>query len=211
MISMFRKELPEIYSFFKNIYTETVILCMATLFLVLGRYQPIGSSLTLSYLIYYAILPVLTILIILRKNPLDYGLKVGNYKLWGFYVAITVLIGIPVLYIGSLFSSVGQYYTKPFDYYIFLTQMVPILFAWEYLLRGFLLFGLMKKFEEASILIQMVPFVLLHLGKPEIEILMCIPMGLWFGYIAYRGKSFWPAFITHVFINFTLKYFVNYW
>ena len=30
------------------------------------------------------------------------------------------------------------------------------------------------------------------------------------GYIAYRGKSFWPAFIIHVFINFTLKYFVNY-
>jgi len=53
MISMFRKELPEIYSFFKNNYTETVILCMATLFLVLGRCQPIGSSLTLSYLIYY--------------------------------------------------------------------------------------------------------------------------------------------------------------
>ncbi len=210
MISMFRKELSEIYSFFKNNYTETVILCMATLFLVLGRCRLIGSSLTLSYLIYYVILPVLTILIILRKNPLDYGLKVGNYKLWSFYVALTVLIGIPVLYIGSLFSSVGQYYTQPFDYYSFLTQMVPLLFAWEYLLRGFLLFGLMRKFEEGSILIQMVPFVLLHIGKPEIEILMCIPMGLWFGYIAYRGKSFWPAFITHVFINFTLKYFVNY-
>ncbi len=30
------------------------------------------------------------------------------------------------------------------------------------------------------------------------------------GYIVYRGKSFCPAFIIHVFINFTLKYFVNY-
>lgn len=41
MISLFRKELQEIYSFFKNNYTETVVLCMATLFLVLERYQPI--------------------------------------------------------------------------------------------------------------------------------------------------------------------------
>jgi len=210
MISLFRKELPEIYYFFKNNYTETVVLCMATLFLVLERYQPIGASLVVSRMIYYAILPFLTILIILRKNPLDYGFRIGNYKLWGFYVAITVVIGIPVLYIGSHFSSVGQYYTRRFDYYSFLTQMVPFLFAWEYLLRGFLLFGLMKKFKEASILIQMVPFVLLHFGKPEIETLMCIPMGLWFGFVAYRGKSFWPAFIIHVFINFTLKYFVNY-
>jgi len=88
--------------------------------------------------------------------------------------------------------------------------MVPLLFAWEYLLRGFLLFGLRERFKEASIIIQMAPFVLLYIGKPEVEILMCIPMGLWFRYIAYKGKSFWPAFITHVFIVFILKYFVNF-
>ena len=210
MISLFRQELQEIYSFFKNNYREAIVLCMSTLFLVLAICRPIGSSLVLSYTVYYIILPMFTILIILRKNPLDFGLRIGDYKLWGFYVAITVLIAIPVLYIGSHFSSVGHYYTRRFDYYSFFTQMVPLLFAWEYMLRGFLLFGLKERFKEASILIQMVPFVLLHIGKPEIEILMCIPMGLWFGYIAYRGKSFWPSFITHTFINFTLKYFVNY-
>lgn len=210
MINLFKQEFGEIYSFFKNNYKETVVLCMSTFFLVLAIYRPIGSSLVLSYAVYYIIFPAFTILIILRKNPLDFGLRLGNCKLWGFYVAITVLIAIPVLYVGSLFYSVGQYYIKPFDYYNFFTQMVPLLFAWEYMLRGFLLFGLKEKFKEASILIQMVPFVLLHIGKPEIEILMCIPMGLWFGYIAYRGKSFWPAFITHTFINFTLKYFVNF-
>jgi len=210
MINLFKQELSEIYSFFKNNYKEAAILCMSTLFLVLAIYRPIGSSLVVNYAVYYIIFPAFTILIILRKNPIDFGLRLGNYKLWGFYVAITVLIAIPVLYLGSLFSSVGQYYTKSFDYYSFFTQMVPLLFAWEYLLRGFLLFGLKERFKEVSILIQMVPFVLLHIGKPEIEILMCIPMGLWFGYIAYRGKSFWPAFITHTFINFTLKYFVNF-
>ena len=210
MINLFKQELGEIYSFFKNNYKEAVVLCMSTLFLVLAICRPIGSSLVVNYAVYYIIFPAFTILIILRKNPLDFGLRLGNYKLWGFYVAITVLIAIPVLYVGSLFSSVGQYYTKSFDCYSFFTQMVPLLFAWEYLLRGFLLFGLKEKFKETSILIQMVPFVLLHIGKPEIEILMCIPMGLWFGYIAYRGKSFWPAFITHTFINFILKYFVNF-
>ena len=210
MIDLFKQELGEIHSFFKNNYNEVVVLCMSTLFLVFAWCRPIGSSLVLSYAVYYIILPMFTILIILRKNPIDFGLKLGDYKLWSFYVVITVVIAVPVLYIGSLFSSVGQYYTKPFDYYSFFTQMVPLLFVWEFLLRGFLLFGLKERFKESSILIQMVPFVLLHIGKPEIEILMCIPMGLWFGYIAYRGKSFWPAFITHTFINFTLKYFVNF-
>ena len=210
MINFFKQELSKIYSFFKNNYKETIALCTSTLFLVLAIYRPIGSSLVVNYAVYYMVLPVFTILFIMRKNPLDFGLRIGDYKLWSFYVAITVVIAIPVLYIGSLFSSIGQYYTKPFDYYSFFVQIVPLLFFWEYILRGFLLFGLKEKFKEASILIQMVPFVLLHIGKPEIEILMCIPMGLWFGYIAYRGKSFWPAFITHTFINFILKYFVNF-
>ena len=210
MIDLFKQELGEIYSFFKNNYKETVVLCASTLFLVLAISRPIGSSLVINYLVYYAILPILTILFILRKNPLDFGLRLGDYKLWSFYVAITVIIAVPVLYIGSLFSSVSQYYTKSFDFYNFFIRMVPLLLVWEFILRGFILFGLKERFKEASIIIQMVPFVLLHIGKPEIEILMCIPMGLWFGYIAYRGKSFWPAFITHAFINFTLSYFVNF-
>ena len=210
MISIILKEMRELNYFFKRNFTETIMLGLSMLFMILQIYHPVRSSLVLSYLVYFVIFPVFTILFILRKNPLDFGFKLGNYKLWGFYVIATAFISIPVLYIGSLLTSVGQYYTKDFNIYIFLTQTVPLLFAWEYLLRGFLLFGLKESFKEASILIQMVPFVLLHIGKPEVEILMCIPMGLWFGYIAYKGKSFWPAFITHVFINFALKYFVNY-
>jgi hypothetical protein len=123
-----------------------VILYAATLFLVLVSTQPIRLSLVINYLIYFAILPVLTILIILRKNPLDYGLRIGNYKLWGLYIALTVIVGIPILYVGAHFSSISHYYTRRFDYYSFLTQMVPLLFAWEYLLRGFLLFEIKVDF-----------------------------------------------------------------
>jgi len=210
MIRFIFNEIKEIFYFIKRNMNEIIIIGMSTLFMVFLIYHPIKSLSVVNYLLYFLLLPLFTILAVLRKNPLDYGLKLGNYKLWGRYVTITVIIGIPVLFFGSLFSSVDHYYTKEFNYTTFFTQMVPMLFAWEFLLRGFLLFGLAQRFKEASILIQTVPFVLLHIGKPEVEILMCIPMGLWFGYIAYKGKSFWPAFISHVFINFTLKYFVNF-
>jgi membrane protease YdiL (CAAX protease family) len=210
MFNLFRQEMRKLFSFLKNYFREIVVLCVSTLSLVLQWYRPIGSSLIITHLTYYVILPVLTILIILRKNPLDFGFRIGNIQLWSFYVAVTVVIGLPLLYLSSYFSSVGQYYSLRFSSYQFLVQTVPLLFAWEYLLRGFLLFGLKEKFKEASILIQMVPFVLMHLGKPEMETFSCIFTGLWFGYIAYRGKSFWPAFLIHVFINFSVKYFVNY-
>jgi hypothetical protein len=57
MINIFNQELQEIYSFFKNNCRETVILSMATLFLVLGNYRLIRSSLVISYLIYYGYYP----------------------------------------------------------------------------------------------------------------------------------------------------------
>jgi len=187
-----------------------IILCASTLFFVLSITRLLSSSLTIHYLIYYALLPIFTIIFILRENPLNFGICLGDYKWWWFYVLITIIIAIPILYVGSIFSSIDQYYSKNFNFHSFFTQTIPLLLFWEFVLRGFLLFGLQERFKEGSILIQMVPFVLLHIGKPEMEILMCIPTGLWLGYIAYRGKSFWPAFITHSFINFMLNYLVNY-
>lgn len=210
MLNLFRQEVELFTLFLKNYFQEMFVFFLATLFLVLSWYHPIGSSLILSHSIYYFIFPILTILIILRKNPWDFGLRIGNIKLWSFYIIITIIIGIPVLYLSSYFPSLNQYYTANFNFYHFLIKTLPYLFAWEYLLRGFLLFGLKNKLKEASILVQMAPFVLLHLGKPGIETISCIITGTWLGYVAYRGKSFWPAFIIHVFINFTLSYFINY-
>jgi membrane protease YdiL (CAAX protease family) len=70
-----------------------------------------------------------------------------------------------------------------------------------------MLFGLKDKFGEGSILIQMIPFVLLHLGKPEIETISTIFTGILWGYICYRGNSFWPAYIMHMVVNISNKAF----
>jgi len=209
LLSFIDKEYQEVKSLFKDNFQVIVVLSLATFSLVMQWYRPIGPTLVTNHLFYYVIIPVFAILFIFRENPLDYGFRIGDYHIWLWYVMITIIIGLPILVIASRFSSVNQYYISQFDYYEFLTISVPTLFAWEYLLRGFLLFGLKKRFGEVSIIIQMVPFVLLHLGKPEAETLSCIVTGLWFGWVAYRGKSFWPAFIIHVFINFAIKYFVN--
>ena len=210
LIKFIKQEYEALRSFFADNFKILITLTLSTFSLVMQWYRPLGSDMAISQLIYYLILPVLVILFIFRDNPLDYGFRLGNYRIWIFYVLFTILLSIPVLLIGSRFASVQQYYERQFNYYEFLRSSVVALLAWEYLLRGFLLFGLKKRFGELSIIIQMVPFVLLHLGKPEAETLSCIVTGLWFGWIAYRGNSFWPAFLIHVFINFSIKYFVNF-
>lgn len=209
MINLLKTEIKGIYLFLRRNYNEVVVLGFATLFATLEAYHLVWNQ-WFSYLLYYAFLPIIIILVLLRKNPLDFGLKLGNPRIWGFYIAITCLIGLPILYIASLSTSLQEYYRiEQFNPLIYFLETAALLFAWEFYFRGFLLFGLKEKLGEKSILVQMVPFVLLHFGKPEIETLSTILTGIYFGYIVYRGNSYWPAFIIHLFINISLVFFVN--
>jgi membrane protease YdiL (CAAX protease family) len=205
---LFKEELREMASFLRRTYREIVIISSATLFLTIAGYHPIGPP-WVSSLIYFAVLPILTI-IILRRNPLDFGLRLGNFKVWSFYVIASLIVALPILYIASRSSLLTEYYTiRQFDVVKYCLETTVFLFSWEFLFRGFLLFGLKEKLKESSILVQMIPFVLLHFGKPEIETISTILTGIYFGYVAYRGNSYWPAFIIHLFINISFIIFVN--
>ena len=209
LFKLFKTELQQIASFFRRNYKEIIVIGLATLFLTVAGYHSIGPP-WISALIYFALLPVLAIVLVLRKNPLDFGLRPGYVKIWSIYVVATVIVATPILYLSSRSSALAHYYTvPPFDVVKYSFQTIIYLLAWEFIFRGFLLFGLKGKLKEASILVQMVPFVLLHLGKPEIETLSTIVTGLYFGWVAYRGNSYWPALIIHAFINISFVIFVN--
>ena len=204
-----KNELVELYRFFKGNYSTVVVIGLATLFLTLNEYYPILHY-WLSALIYYAALPILSIIVLLRRNPLDFGLRLGNWRIWLFHVVVSLLIWLPILFIASRFSSLEDFYTIPqFDSLKYILEITAYMFAWEFIFRGFLLFGLMDKLGEASILIQMIPFVLLHFGKPGMETIGTILMGIYFGYVVYRGDSYWPAFIIHLFANISFRVVVN--
>ncbi len=201
MIHLFKEELGAIGGFLKRNASETVIAAAATLFFILDRYHPIGRE-WLSTFLYYGVFPLAVILIILRKNPLDFGLRRGNPRIWGFYTVVTCLIAAIILYASSFDTALQSYYRNAdFNFLTYFLTSCLSLAASEFMYRGFLLFGLKEKFKEGSILLQMIPFVLLHLGKPELETISTIITGVLFGWIAYRGKSYWPAFIIHLFIN----------
>ncbi|MDD5093401.1 MAG: CPBP family intramembrane metalloprotease [Dehalococcoidia bacterium] len=206
---MIRKELQEMQAFLARNYHEAVIISAAALFLILAENHSIYSDWADS-LVFYALLPILTVIILLRKNPLDFGLRMGDFRVWRVHVAVACLVALPILLIASRFSSFEEYYSiSDFNLPVYLLETIGYQAGWEFMFRGFLLFGLRERFKEASILIQMIPFVLLHIGKPEAEVISTIPTGIYFGYVAYRGNSVWPAFFIHVFINVTFRILVN--
>ena len=208
-MSMFKAELDSFTQFLKRYGREAFINIFATLFITLDSYHPIGNEWQSTFL-YFAVFPILVILIILRKNPLDFGLRLGSPRIWGFWVGVICLAAAVILYASSFAPSLQSYY-RTNDFKIlsyFLTSCVSLC-ASEFMYRGFLLFGLKEKFQEGSILLQMIPFALLHLGKPELETVSTLLTGILFGYVAYRGKSYWPAFIIHLFINIFFVVLIN--
>jgi membrane protease YdiL (CAAX protease family) len=209
MIKLIKRELQEVLLFIKRNYSELVVIGAATLFITVKRYHVIENAWLTSFL-YLFILPVMTIIILLKRNPLDFGLRLGDVKTWSIHAALTILVGLPILYFASDFESLEGYYAdSQFSLIRYAYETVIYMLGWEFIFRGFILFGLKDKIGEAGIFIQMIPFVLLHLGKPEVETISTIFVGIYLGYVAYRGNSFWPAFIIHIFINIMFLVFVN--
>ncbi len=208
MLTFIREEFRAAFAFLAENRNETVIISVSALVLTLERYNDILNK-WFDSLFYFALIPVI-IIILIRRNPLDFGLRPGNPKVWGFHAITFCLIAWPVLYFSAANPSISDYYLeKNFSLLNYSLVSLGILFGSEFLYRGFLLFGLKEKFGEASILIQTIPFVLTHLGKPEPETISTIITGIYFGYICYRGKSFWPALIVHLFINIYFVASVN--
>ena len=209
MINFLKKELGAIYLFLKNSRNEAVVLSAASLFLTLYKYRLIGER-WLTELVYFALLP-LAVILLLRKNVLDFGLRAGEVRKWWGYVAITCLLAAPVLYIASRSPAFRSYYNiQQFDLANYFLVSLISLAATEFFYRGFLLFGLKDRFGEGSILVQMIPFVMVHFGKPEVETLSTIVTGVYFGWVAYRTKSYWPAFLIHLFINIFFVAVINF-
>lgn len=209
MISFLRKEFAAIWQFLKRNGTETIVILSATLFMTLDSYHPIKND-WLSSFIYYAVAPILVILIVLRRNPLDFGLGIGKPQLWSKYLLVICPIAAVILLVASFMPSMQSYYKiENFNFLNYFLISCVSLSSQEYIYRGFLIFGLERKFKEGSIFIQMIPFVLLHLGKPELETISTLFTGILFGYVAYRGKSFWPVFIIHLFINVFFVTLIN--
>jgi membrane protease YdiL (CAAX protease family) len=181
--------------------SEAVIIGTATLVLVLDDYYPAWNEWS-SCLIYFFAIPVIVAAVFLRRNPLDFGLRPGSPRIWLFHTAVFCLVAWLVLLAAAGVPSLKEYYGKEeFSFLSYFVSTFASLFATEFLFRGFLLFGLKDRFKEGSIFVQTIPFVFIHLGKPMLETVSTIFTGVWFGYICYRGNSFWPAFIVHMFIN----------
>jgi len=157
------------------------------------------------------ILSIIVIKFVLRENLKDYGLQIGELKSGLIFSAIFLSVMIILIWFFSATDSFSAKYPHLLStrnnwetFSAYEIGMLIYMISWEFIWRGFMLFGLKNKFGYYSVLIQMIPFVILHNGKPVAETFGAIAGGIALGILAFRTNSIIYCIITHAGVMFTI-------
>jgi membrane protease YdiL (CAAX protease family) len=154
--------------------------------------------------ILYFIIPMLFILVVFRENPRDYGFTLGDWRAGLILTLGGILLMAPILWFLNRGDPSMQNYYHPLLNGLPWSTLAD-LFGWEFIFRGWILFGYARKFGPEALWLQAVPFALAHVGKPAVETFSTIFGGFLFGWVAYRTKSFIYPLLIHWFVaSFTI-------
>lgn len=188
----------------------TVGLVVGVLLITLDYYNtwvPVSSQQELlraksvESLLFYLVAPLIMIAAF-GDSPREYGFRIGDWRAGLLWALGSTLLALPVLYLAATTPDMINYYNRG-SRSVFEVLVVSglDLVGWEFFFRGFLLFLLARLVGPNAILLQSVPFALAHLGKPQLETLTTIFGGAYFGWIAWRTRSFLYPFLLHWLIN----------
>ncbi len=76
--------------------------------------------------------------------------------------------------------------------------------GWEFVFRGLLCVALFPRLGGAALVLQTIPFAVMHAGKPEAEAYGSIVAGLALGALAVRARSFWYGALLHAAVATTM-------
>lgn len=151
--------------------------------------------------ILFGLVPLLVIVFAFRDRPSAYGLRLGDWR-WGAGLAIFgCAVMTPIVLLLAAQPDFRAYYAISWapTSDLLVTHVID-LFPSEFLIRGFLLFALFRSMGPMGLVVATLPFVFIHLGKPEVELFSTMLGGLVFGWLNWRtGSIVWSA-AGHVYI-----------
>jgi len=181
-------------------------------------------------------IPLVVVMLFLRREPTDYGFAVGDTKEAMRLALGAVLLFLPVVlviapgdgpqayyvpwlgnYGGSRALVFGMWHgTRHLSDHIDWARLAYhelvmgfYMFGWEYYFRGFLLSGLRRILPLWwAIGLQALFFFALHYGKPWPEMLSSLPGGVIMALVSIRYRSFIPCFVVHFLISLSFDFAV---
>jgi membrane protease YdiL (CAAX protease family) len=151
------------------------------------------------YLVPLAVWP----LVFPRDHLADFGLRLRGFRVHAWIYALCVAVMVPVLLLVSRQPDFADYYPMYkgagrswLDFLIWEAFYLGQFFTLELFFRGFILRAL-RGFGAGAIWAMVVPYCMIHYGKPYLEACAAIAAGIVLGSLAMRTRSIYAGFLVH--------------
>tara|TARA_R110002096_G_scaffold299503_6_gene494148 strand:+ start:49329 stop:50153 length:825 start_codon:yes stop_codon:yes gene_type:complete len=159
----------------------------------------------------YVVLPIIAIWVMPGERVRDYFISFkGLLKHLWIYFGLFALV-LPAVLIAAESESFLR--TYPFyklanrsamDFWIWEALYVVQFFSLEFFFRGFMLKATAPRLGSAAIYVMLIPYCMIHFGKPMSETFGAIIAGTVLGTLALRTRSIWGGVLIHVGVALTM-------
>lgn len=162
---------------------------------------------------FYFVFPACIILFVFKESLCDYGLQLKNAsKGYPLYLGMLAIMVPLVFYFSGAESFLERY---PFYTVTKQESLFPNFFVWEvfyflqflaleFFFRGFILHGTKQRFGFYAIFVMVIPYCMIHFGKPMVETIAAIIAGVVLGYLSLKSKSIWLGVMIHCSVALTM-------
>ncbi len=159
----------------------------------------------------YVVMPIIAILCMPGQRLRDYHVSLrGLFSHFWIYLLMFSLI-LPAV----IEASTTQSFRHTYPFYRLANRSQFDLWTWEafyaaqfisleFFFRGFLLHALRKVMGANAIFVMIVPYCMIHYGKPLPETLGAIGAGVILGTLAMRTRSIWGGVMIHIGVAITM-------
>lgn len=149
-----------------------------------------------AFVLFFAV-PALAWRGVLGRGLGEAGLRVGDWRFGWKSLVVAVALAVPITYLSAGQADFQAEYplsrlaaADKGRFAAYEAALLLYYIGWEFLFRGFLLFGLRDRVGDfAAVATQTFPSVLLHIGKPAGEMWGSVVAGFLFGAWAWRTRS----------------------
>jgi membrane protease YdiL (CAAX protease family) len=153
----------------------------------------------------YFIVPAILITRVFREPLSAYGLRLKGLREHAWIYGVCVLAVLPLVVAASFRADFASYY----PFYKNAGRSWVELVAWElmyalqfvaleFFFRGFWLFACKRAMGSYALAATLVPYCMIHFGKPWAEALGALVAGVVLGTLALRTRSIWSGAFIHV-------------
>ncbi|MBN8611595.1 MAG: CPBP family intramembrane metalloprotease [Deltaproteobacteria bacterium] len=154
----------------------------------------------------YFVVPALVAIAVFREPLREHGLETKGFLEHAWIYALSfVVVFLCVAVLARNDAHFQSYY--PFyrlssrswaDFWMWEVLYAAQFFSLEFFFRGFWLRSMKPSMGSYAIFAMVVPYCMIHFGKPLLETLAAIFAGLVLGTLSMKTRSIWSGFLIHV-------------